>query len=64
MISVYVKECDVCVCWGQGAFTDQQQLREGLPGFMETLAAPTTAEVGRALGAAVTGLMIIAYQHR
>ncbi len=61
MCSTHVTFCE---CFCQGAFTDEEQLRGGLPGFMETLAAPTSAEVGRALGAAVTGLMNIAYQHR
>lgn len=44
---------------------DQQQLREGLPGITETLAAPTSAEAGRAMWAAVAGLMMmfIASQH-
>lgn len=51
-------------CRGQGAFTERERLLDALPGFTYTLASPTAPAARRSLGAAVSGFVALAQQHR
>ena len=52
------------LCFAQGAFTERERLLDALPGFTYTLASPAAPAARRSLGAAVSGFVALAQQHR